>query len=149
MKKVKSIRLWFENCELVEFDIQSFDRVVIENVGVHYESFHSSGGICIEESYHAYGRIFLCWREDVRNGRWLNFRDKTELPEGNPRYYDNLERLRRNDITSIVLCYEDGTEKKIAVPFKPTNVDAVESSLQSTTRDGKGRWEIEILPDGE
>ena len=51
------------------------------------------------------------------------------------------------DITQLVLCYDDGSEKMIWVPYENKFSGGEESWLQSTELDEYGRLTVTILPE--
>lgn len=143
MGKVQSIRIIFENYEVLKLDIEEFERIRIDRVSHWYEKL---GGSRLDENLCAYGGLSFTLKPNVK-GRFVKFRNPDE--DWDYRKSDTetiLWRLKENDITSIVLCYDDGTEKKIWVPFEPETGDCVNSVLQSSEVDAEGRMTVTIQP---
>jgi hypothetical protein len=144
MSDVKFVRIWLENCELVELNMSDFAYLDIRNVASDFRSYND--GAIMEEEYHAYGGVYFAIKANVKNGRWLSFYDKREFLEDDHLYHKSLVRLKANDITSIELIYNNGESKEIRVPWEPKTVDCVDSFLQSTKTDEKGRLVVSIAP---
>ncbi len=144
MPKVKAVRIWLENYELVELNMSDFAYIDIKNVASDFTSYNN--GAIMKEEYHAYGGVYFAIKANVKNGRWLNFYDKKEFSKDDPLYHKCLVRLKANDITSIELIYDNGESKDIRVPWEPRTVDCVDSVLQSTKTDEQGRLVVNIAP---
>lgn len=144
MPEVKAVRIWLENYELVELNMLDFAYIDIKNVASDFTSYND--GAIMKEEYRAYGGVYFAIKANVKNGRWLNFYDKKEISEEDHLYHKSLVRLKANDITSIELIYDNGESKDIRVPWEPRTVDCVDSVLQSTKTDEKGRLVVNIVP---
>lgn len=144
MSDVKFVRIWLENYELVELNMSDFAYLDIRNVASDFRSYND--GAIMEEEYHAYGGVYFAIKANIKNGRWLSFYDKREFLEDDHLYHKSLVRLKANDITSIELIYNNGESKEIRVPWEPRTVDCVDSFLQSTKTDEKGRLVVSIAP---
>ena len=150
MAKVKTVRFLLENYELVEFDITDVEYICIDNVSKRIKSHNCSSGIEIKEEYHAYGGAIFVIKAEVKNGRWLDYFNGAEIrKEDHPLYYENLDRLAANDITSVILRYDDDSAKEIWLPWESRTVDDADSILQTTNTNDDGCLEIRIFPNKE
>ena len=160
MKKVQYIEIWFENCIALELPIGEFEYLKIDNVSIEYEKCNSS--CSLTERYLAYGGIKFILRSDVHQGRFLSLTSLTTYDEDPyfPCNHDTIlealsdvpesecsNTISVSDIVSIVLSYDDGSKKRIYVPFKLTTADCVENALRTTRFDKQGRLVVEIHPD--
>ena len=148
MKKVKTIRIWFENCKYLEIGIEDFEWIYIDNVCSYYRKI--GGSNWLEEEFKAIGEVSFRLKAKVKNGC---YRDEdgadAPLPEGMTIQEGILFRLQEYmDITRLVLCYDDDSEKEIRVPYEnKEHTSGEESRLQSTELDENGRLTVTILPE--
>ncbi len=150
MKKVQHIKIWFENCIVLELPIDEFEYIKIEDVGIRYEKCNSS--CSLKEKYMAYGGVEFSLKPDVSRGRflWLNEVEATDLPCN----YDNIVKALTGEscyctyMVFMVLCYDDGSEKEIYVPLKLADIDEddVGNVLLSTRFDDDRCLVVEIHP---
>ena len=97
---------------------------------------------------HAYGGAYFQLKSQVKSGRFPNYFHPSKDSKLRPYNQEAMIwRLKANDITSIILHYEDGKEREIWVPFEPRTVDCADSLLQTTTVDEQGRVEVRIRPE--
>ena len=121
MKKIQSITIVFENLEDIELDMQELLQLGIEDVGGR---FYKMNEYFFGEEDFAYGKVSFTLRNDKK--------------------YERL--LRYMDIAYLVLCYDDGSEKTVVVPYDPKGADGGESWLQRAWVDKKHCLHVEILP---
>lgn len=141
-EKVQTVRFCFENYEVLEVGMEDIECLSIRQVG--YCFCYSR----MEE--HAYGGVYFRLKSQVKSGRFPNYFHLSEDLGLRPYNRETMIwRLKADDITSIVLHYENGKEREIWVPFEPSSVDCVNSVLQTTTVDEQGRVEVRILPEAD
>ena len=146
MRKVKTIRIWFENCEYLEIGIEEFVWIRIDKVCENYSKF--SGDTELKEEFCAYGEVSFQMKSNIKNAKWLTFGGNSHLPAGMSPHDGTLFRLQEYmDITQLVLCYDDGSEKKIWTPYENKYSGGEESWLESAEVDSEGRLTITILPE--
>ena len=146
MPKIHAIRIWFENYELLELGLDQFEYFSMENVGTYYSMVNRFDGAVLEEKFQAYRKV--CFRlKPEANGQWLFYGSKRELPDGKCTHESIVERIQAwADITILVLCYEDGDEKEIRVPYEFKWSGGEESLLQSSEVDSHGCLNVTIVP---
>lgn len=146
VRKVKVIRIWFENCMYLEIGIEDFEWIHIDNVCKFYRKI--DGSECLEEKFKAIGEVSFRLKSEVKNGcyRAIDGSD-APIPEGMTIQEGIFFRLQEYmDITQLVLCYDDGSEKMIWVPYENKFSGGEESWLQSTELDEYGLT-VTILPE--
>lgn len=147
MKEVKIIQIWFENCTCVEVGIEEFEWIHIDNVCSCYQKINEFD--CLREALHAIGEVSFRLKPKVKNWRYIDISgEAVPLPEGMTVHEGIISRLQEYmDITEIILCYDDESEKSILVPYDSKWSCGEESWLQSTELDESGRLTVKILPE--
>ena len=131
----------------LEIGIEDFEWIHIDNVCKFYRKI--DGSECLEEKFKAIGEVSFRLKSEVKNGcyRAIDGSD-APIPEGMTIQEGIFFRLQEYmDITQLVLCYDDGSEKMIWVPYENKFSGGEESWLQSTELDEYGRLTVTILPE--
>ena len=128
MKDIKAIEFVFENCECVTIEAPYIGDVLIEGIETSIRRV-AVNSICESTS---------CKRFEVAISKEANVKIES--------YGEEIRKLSRindwDDVTSIFLKYEDGSEKEILVPWLGESGD--ENEAQSSFIDKHGNLYLTI-----
>lgn len=134
MKKIKKIQLGFENCEVMDFTAKDVAYAMIDGVSQSY--------LVCENDYvvgqNDCDRLVLELNADA---------DAEYDPFGSPDEYikTKFQRIRAyDDITSLALCYEDGTGLEICPKWMECSPDGGNNLYQSSRRTESGSLLITV-----
>lgn len=129
--KLKSVKLCFENCEDLTYEYPSFCYFNIEGYGVSFGNY--SNGTYKNESIKGFTMIIA----------------GNAIPSDSCLFSERSDQNTRlmNDITQLILIYEDGSSDHFNVTW-PDDDDDQYHSLQTVRKTEKGNYLIHSMVEG-
>lgn len=123
-KKIKTLNIVFENCEVYSLTPDMINSFLVEDV---YRS------IGINLFQYEEGEVY----EDLTcKNSFISINKKGMEADGGFNDMPLGERLKENDITHYDIIYEDGTSDYIGVPWEDRNGNEFKNKLQATLYKG-------------
>lgn len=137
MREVKNIRIGFENCEVMDFDVKEAASLLLDNITAMVQRF----------AINSVGEMTQCSEFFVE---LIPAANREHSPFGMDDKTTNFQRIREyDDITSVELFYDDGTSVEVYVPWEDATTGGEINKLQSSYLSENGALYIYISKDGK